>query len=70
MNEVPHIKGGEAYYLTLFMLNGHTRWRAHFSTDPEGYKKEQGQWNKKTPSVTNKRVIRIDRITGELHIKE
>lgn len=53
-----------AYYLTLFKLKGHETWRAHFSAHPNDFEeKERKNW---TPGVvmTDKQVLRFDRITG------
>lgn len=51
------------YYLTLFKLEGHTTWRAHLSGGKDDFEKQkQATW----PKVTEKNVIRIDRIAGTL----
>jgi len=51
-----------AYYLTLFKIEGHTTWRAHLGQFPDSFdrQKQNDNW----PAVTEKQVLRIDRITG------
>lgn len=53
-----------AYYLTLFKLEGHTTWRAHLGGHKDAFDTEQKAWGKKGPKITEKVVMRIDRITG------
>lgn len=56
-----------SYYLTLFTLQGHTTWRAHLSGMKDGF---QVQWDKDhpgiKPTVLQKNVVRIDRLTGQI----
>ena len=51
-----------AYYMTLFTLEGHTTWRGHFAADKDSFDK---QLQPNTPKITDRRVYRIDRFTGE-----
>lgn len=59
-----------AYYLTLFKVEGHTRWRASLKQTPDGFDKDIDVQPTKPPVITEKRVLKIDRITGEIEIKE
>ena len=56
-----------AYYLTLYKIEGHETWRANLQANKDGFDK---QWNSQTqgkvPKITDKNVIRVDRITGTL----
>lgn len=56
-----------AYYLTMFTLEGHETWRCHLSGWKDGFEKE---WNgivgQTKPVITQKNVIRIDRLTGTI----
>lgn len=64
MERNPH-KKEIAYYLTLFTLEGHTTWRAHLGGTMDAFEIEQKNWSgKHKPKVTDKRVLRIDRLTG------
>lgn len=54
-----------SYYLTLFKIEGHTTWRAHLAADPQGFAK---QCQPGMPKITEKKTVRIDRITGLLHV--
>lgn len=53
-----------AYYLTLFTVEGHTTWRTHLAGHKNGFD-EYLSTSANPPKVTAKRVVRIDRITGE-----
>lgn len=59
-----------AYYLTLFKLEGHETWRASLKMQKDGFDKEwestQSFNGGKKPKITEKNVIRIDRITGQI----
>lgn len=57
-----------AYYLTLFKIEGHTTWRAHIASEEEKFDEQAKA--KGHPKVTEKRVIRIDRFTSELDIRQ
>lgn len=52
-----------SYYLTLFKLEGHETWRAFLGTYPDSFEK---QLQKETPKVTEKNVLKIDRINGTI----
>lgn len=54
-----------AYYFTIFKIRGHETWRAHLGRDTSSFMRE---WNAQTqgerPEITEKQVLRLDRITG------
>ena len=52
-----------AYYITLFKLEGHQTWRAHFCSSKIGFELEKKNWPDKV-KITATKVIRFDRITG------
>jgi hypothetical protein len=52
-----------AYYLTLFKIEEHTTWRTHLSQHKAGFEPEFSAPGH--PKVTESKVIRIDRVTGE-----
>lgn len=54
------------YYLTLFKIEGHDTWRASLSQHENGFQDSIAALTK----VTEKRVVRTDRITGTLSIPE
>lgn len=54
-----------SYYLTLFKIKGHSTWRAHLSGYADGFLK-----NIDINIVTDKKVIRVDRLAGTLHNKK
>lgn len=58
----------QMYYLTMFKLEGHKTWRVDIKRDAGGFDRE---WKKvkNAPKVTEKKIIRINKITGELDIK-
>lgn len=58
-----------AYYITIFRSKGHETWHGEFDCWPDGFdnKIKSGQIKSE---ILEKRVIRIDRITGELSIKK
>lgn len=66
MSETPEQpKKDLAYYLTLFKIEGHTTWRAHLSQKAEAFQDDiKKNWNQNPPTVTEKMVVRIDRVTG------
>lgn len=53
------------YYLTLYTLEGHTRWRAHLGQDEGAFDR---MWTSnlegKKPKITSKSTVCIDRLTG------
>lgn len=51
------------YYLTLFKLEGHSSWRAHLSGMQTAFDDEALKWTN-APKITEKQVIKIDRLTG------
>lgn len=55
------------YYVTLFKIEGHSTFRAHLHSDAGGFDREWSQGGTR-PKITEKRVYRIDRITGEWKI--
>lgn len=56
------------YYLTIFRLEGHERWRAFLGRSATSFDDVRAHDN--WPEVTEKKVIRIDRMTGELMMKD
>ena len=59
----PEPKKELAYYLTLFKIEGHETWRADIKANKEDFEK---LLPKVSPKITEKNVIRIDRITGTI----
>ncbi len=55
------------YYLTLFKIKGHKTFRTHISRDEGGFNREAKVNN--FPEVTEKKIIRIDGLTGDMEIK-
>lgn len=54
-----------AYYLTLFKIDGHQTWRADLKGHRSGFDEMINAINQKSrPKVTEKMIIRIDRLTG------
>lgn len=54
-----------AYYLTLYKIEGHQTWRASLSQKKDGFELQIKNQNAgKFPKVTEKMVMRIDRLTG------
>lgn len=53
------------YFFTLFKIEGHTTWRGQLHTDSAGFDRE---WNEvpKRPKITDRKVILIDRGTGDV----
>lgn len=68
MAEKQKLKEGDlVYFLTLYKLEGHQTWRAHFSGRKNGFELEQkncSQQPGKTPKITEKNELIIDRLTG------
>ncbi len=58
---------GSAYYITLFTIEGHKRWRLHTSGYEEGFENEAKI--KGFPIVTTRKYYKIDRVTGDLSMK-
>lgn len=57
-----------AYYLTLFKIEGHETWHSELSKHRDGFdenRRKQGLIQA-LPKVTDKKVFRVDRITGEI----
>jgi hypothetical protein len=52
------------YILTMFLLEGHDRWRSHVGKDPESFERQSK--HESWPKVVNKKVYRIDRLTGDV----
>lgn len=57
-----------AYYLTMFKIEGHETWRVQLHPTPEGFAAEIAKAIN-MPKVTEKKVHRIDRITGEITLQ-
>lgn len=55
------------YYMTLFKIEGHTTYRGHFAAAKDAFDK---QLQPTTPKITERKVYRIDRITGELTLQK
>ena len=68
MKEQRHLPPDHAYYLTLFKIEGHDTWRTHLSGHKDGFEKScvKSCVGSIHPKVTEKKVIRIDRITGNI----
>lgn len=58
-------KGDLAYYLTLFKIEGHTTFRLQMHSTPEGFDKEWASGINR-PTITERKVMRVDRITGAI----
>mgnify|MGYP001564470505 CR=1 FL=1 len=56
-----------AYYLTLFKIEGHSTWRSHLASARGKFERERSSWTH-PPKITDKKVYRIDRVTGEIEI--
>lgn len=55
-----------AYYVTMYKLEGHETWRVNLAQTPEHFDAvEKKNWPP-TVKVTEKNVLRIDRITGQI----
>ena len=55
-----------AYYVTMYKLQGHETWRVSIAQNPDHFETvEKKNWPP-TVVVTEKNVIRIDRITGQI----
>lgn len=52
-----------AYYLTLFKIEGHKTYRAHIAGDLTSLQYNMGE---NAPTITEKKVYRVDRVTGEI----
>lgn len=61
-------KKEKAYYLTLFKIEGHKTWRAHLAAGAKQFDEERSRWVK-SPKITDRSTLRIDRITKEIDIK-
>lgn len=56
-----------AYYVTIFKLDGHQTWRCHLGKRLADFSEvEMKNWGANPPKVTEKHVLRIDRITGQI----
>lgn len=55
------------YYLTLFKIEGHTTYRGHFAADKATFDK---QLQPNTPAITERKLYRVDRITGEITLQK
>ncbi len=56
------------YYLTLFKIEGHTTFRTHISKQESGFTHEV-KTTPNFPKITEKKILRIDALTGEIDIK-
>lgn len=58
---------GAFYYVTLYRLEGHTKWRGRFGKDEDSFDRswEIENGNSK-PAITERRVLKLDRMTGEI----
>lgn len=54
-----------AYYVTLFKTAGHETWRMHTGKTPETFAEEVKR-NMKKVEITDRKVHRVDRITGAI----
>ena len=52
------------YFITVFLLEGHNRWRSHVGKDMECFERQSKHDN--WPKVVEKKVTRIDRLTGDI----
>jgi hypothetical protein len=59
--------GELAYFIALFKLDGHDTWRACLGRDKNILEREKKNWGKNPPKVTKSKLLRIDRMTAEIH---
>ena len=61
-----------AYYLTMFKLKGHSTWRLHMGGRKDDFDlKEKANWPKgNAPEITERNVLRFDRLTGTFREKK
>lgn len=57
-------KESTEYFLTMFLLEGHSKWRSHLGKSPECFDRQSKHDN--WPKVVAKKVSRIDRFTGDI----
>ena len=58
------------YYLTLFKIEGHKTWRLFIGNDSGSFDRMWTTNNEgKKPKITEKRIYRIDRFSGEIDVK-
>ncbi len=57
------------YYLTLFKIEGHSTWRASLKIDIHAF---DAEWTKgiNPPKITEKKLFKVNRITGEIFIQQ
>lgn len=59
-----------SYYITLFKVEGHSTWRTHLGIGKDSFYLQWSSGNEekggKKPRITERRTIKVDRITGEL----
>lgn len=67
MNKLKKKIQDPAYYVTMYKLKGHETWRAQLSDRVDGFDKS---WRNQTegilPEITERNVLRIDRLTGTI----
>lgn len=54
------------YFLTLFKIEGHSTWRQHVGKSESSFMKQMENSEGKPPVITEAKVIKIDRLTGEI----
>lgn len=59
----------DAYYVTFFKVEGHSKWRAHFSANVDAFDNQRATWEN-PPKITEKRVYRFDKVSGTVDLKE
>ncbi len=55
------------YYVTLFKIEGHETWRVHTGSNPDDLDSQLKGGNT-VPKVTERKVQKIDRLTGEIEM--
>lgn len=55
----------KAYYLTLFKVEGHEMYRAHFADTIDAFAKATASMKQK---ITQKKILRINKIDAEIDI--
>ena len=54
------------YFITFFKLEGHEKWRVHAGRNAEAFDKQLENNKENHPVIIEKRVLKMDRITGQL----
>lgn len=54
------------YFIHLFKIKGHKTWRADFKGTQSGFEEQFKHPENKRPNITEMKIFKIDRITGEI----